>query len=209
MGNQEIVRLLWRPFQNVLTKKVNTRKRLRTCSADAHARELEHRVTRIDAIDIDPRIDAQELAKETAVAFAEDQRALRPGNFVDPVRPGMLQRISENNCLYPAIVWRNKIEIHSKRSADNNSIGVNRTRSASAVRSSRETGTKYSAPNRSPLVPRHNAIGQSTKSNTTRSAHPTSKIGKRARASRFTSGQSVAISVGLGYDQDSFPIWQC
>ena len=99
--------------------------------------------------------------------IAENQCALRSGNFVDPVCPGMLQRISENNCLDPVIMRRDEIEIHSKLCTSNNSSGVNRTRPASAVRSSRETGVKYSALNRSALVARHNAIGQSVKHCTT------------------------------------------
>ena len=134
MGNQEIVRFLRRPFQNVLTKKVDMRKRFRTCSANAHPGQLEHRVTRIYAIDVNARMGSQEFAKETAVAFAENQCALRSGNSVDPVCPGVLQRMPENNYLHPVIMRRNKIEIHSQLRTTNNRSGVNRTRSANAVR---------------------------------------------------------------------------
>src|SRR4051812_26220922 len=99
MSHQKVVRFLRRPFQNVITKEVNMRKGFRTCSAHASLRQLEHRVTRVDAIDVDSRMDTHKLAQKTAVAFAENQSALRSGNFIDPVRPGMLQRIAENNCL--------------------------------------------------------------------------------------------------------------
>src|SRR3954447_26237144 len=136
-------------------------------------------------------MDAQEFAKETAVAFTENQCALRSGNSVDPVCPGLLQRISENNGLNPVIMRRNKIEIHSQLRTSNKMSGVNRTRSASAVRSSRETGAKYRAPNSRPLVARHNAMGQNITLNTTRRAHPMSKMRKTARTNIFTSDQTV------------------
>lgn len=134
MGNQEIVRFLRRPFQNVLTKKVNMRKRFRTCSEKASPGQLEHGVTRIHAINLDARMDSKEFAKETSVAFAENQCALRAGNSVDPICPGLLKRMSENNCLHPVIMRRDKIEIHSQLRTINNTSGVNRTRSAIAVR---------------------------------------------------------------------------
>ena len=41
-------------------------------SSEARPGELEHGLARIDAVDIDLRIGAHELAKETAVAFTQD-----------------------------------------------------------------------------------------------------------------------------------------
>src|SRR4029453_11789325 len=125
--------------------------------AEADTGELQHGFARVDAIDIDLRIGAHELAKETAVALTEDQCAFRARNRLDPASPGSLQCVAEGDCLKPAIMRCNKIEAHTILSATNEARGVRRTTSARAVRSSRETGTKGSAPNKRPLNPRHSA----------------------------------------------------
>lgn len=67
---------------------MDARKRFRIHPTEARAGELEHGFARIDAVDIDLRIGAHELAKETAVALTEDQRAFRARDRVDPASPG-------------------------------------------------------------------------------------------------------------------------
>jgi len=62
-------------------------------SAEAGTSELEHGFTRIDAIDIDLRVGAHELAKETAVALPEDQCAFRACDRIDPASSGALNAL--------------------------------------------------------------------------------------------------------------------
>src|SRR5207247_10218056 len=96
-------------------------------SAEAGTSKLEHGFTRIDPIDIDLRVGAHELAKETAVALPEDQCAFRARDRVDPAGPGSLQCVAEGDCLEPAIMRCNKIEAHRILSATNKTSGVRRT----------------------------------------------------------------------------------
>ena len=80
--------------------------------AEAGTGELQHGFARVDALDIDLRIGAHELAKETTVALPEDQCAFRARDRVDPASPGPLQCVAKSDCLKPAIIWCNKIEAH-------------------------------------------------------------------------------------------------
>src|SRR5919106_2986788 len=161
--------------------------------AEAGTGELEHGFARIDAVDIDRREGAHKLAKETAVAFTEDQGAFRARDRVDPASPGALQRVTEGDCFEPAIMRCDKIEAHKTFSATNSASGVKRTRSARAVRSSRDTGTKRSAPNKRPLAPTQSTTGRAPASNRASTTEPASKSSKSSRARKFACGQRVAI----------------
>ena len=161
--------------------------------AETRPGKLEHGFAGIDAVDIDLRVGAHELAKETTVALTHDQGAFRARDRVDPASPGPLQCVAESDRFEPAIMRCNKIEAHKIFSATNKASGVKRTTSARAVRSSRDTGTKRSAPNKRPLVPRQSATGQAPASNRASTTEPASKRSKSSRAREFACGQHVAI----------------
>src|SRR6266498_2715885 len=158
-------------------------------SSEARPGELEHGFARIDAVDIDRREGAQELAKETTVALTQDQGAFRTRERVDPASPGSLQCVAESDCFEPAIMRCNKIEAHKTFSVTNKASGIKRTTSARAMRSSRDTGTKGSAPNKRPLPPKHSATGQASGSNRASTTEPASKTSKSIRGREFAYAQ--------------------
>src|SRR5437773_6220719 len=144
-------------------------------SAEAGTSKLEHDFAGIDAVDMDLRMSAHELAKETAVALPENQCAFRACDRIDPASSGALQCVAEGDCLEPAIMRCNKIETHKTFSATNKTSGVRRTTSARAVRSSRDTEAKGSAPNKRLLPPRQSATGQAPGSSRASRTEPASK----------------------------------
>src|SRR6266496_577424 len=161
--------------------------------AEAGAGEVEHGFARVDTIDIDFWVRAHQLAKETTVALTQDQRAFRTRDRVDPASSGALQCVAESDCFEPAIMRRNKIEAHKILSATNKASGVRRTTSARAMRSSRDSGPKRSAPNKRPLAPRQSTTGQAPGSNRASRTEPASKRSKSSRRRDFACAQRVAI----------------
>jgi len=137
------------------------RQRFRTSSTDARTGKLQHSFTRIDAVDLDLRMDAEQFAKEAAITFADNQRPPRTRNLVDPIDSGSLQGVPKDDGLDPTIVRRDRIEAHKIFSTTSNASGVSRTRSARAVRSSRDTGARCSAASNAALKPRQIARGLS------------------------------------------------
>ena len=178
-------------------------------AAEASAGELKHCFARINTIDIDLWIGAHELAKETAVALTQDQCASWARDRVDPVSSGSLQRIAKSDCLEPAIMPCDKIEAHKTFSATNKASGVKRTMSARALRSSRDTRRKCSAPNKRLLAPTHNITGQAPGSNRQRKTDAAGKKrGAYARKSSYAPSAS-RLNACPEFDRAPVPRSQC
>src|SRR6266566_2887554 len=106
---------------------------------------------------------------------------------------GRVECVAEGDCLEPAIVRCNKIETHKTFSATNKTNGVRRTTSARAVRSSRDTEAKGSAPNKRPLAPRHSTTGQVPGLSRASTTEPASKRNRSTRGREFACAHRVAI----------------
>ena len=65
----------------------------------AHARpgEHQHALARVDTVDVDLRMNAQQFAKKTAIAFAKDEHALRARDCLEPPDAGTLQGLTERD----------------------------------------------------------------------------------------------------------------
>jgi hypothetical protein len=120
-----------------------------------------------------------------------------------------LQCVAKSDCLKPAIMRCDKIEAHRILSATNKGRGVKRTRSARAVRSSRETGTKGSAPNKRPLNPRHSATGHAPGSNRGSRTEPASRRSRSMSGREFVSAHPSRLNACPEFDRDPVPRSQC
>ena len=88
------------------------RQRFRPMTLNTRPGQLQHSRAGIDAVDVDLGMSADELAKEAAVTFADDECPRWPRSFVDPMDPSVLQSITEHDRFERAIEWRNSIEAH-------------------------------------------------------------------------------------------------
>ena len=105
-------------------------------------REGRHSRARIDTVDVDLWMNAQQFAKETPIAFAKDQRPLRAWDLPDPKNAGALEGPAERDGFKPSVRAGDAIEGHKSFAPSTNASGVSRTRSARAVRSSRRIEKK-------------------------------------------------------------------
>ena len=87
----------------------------------------------------------QEFAKKSTIAFTNDQHTTGARDFAHPESSRPLQCVAKGECLHPAIMRSNNIEAHRKWLMAKKTIGVSSTRSARAMRSSRESA-KTSSP---------------------------------------------------------------
>ena len=96
-------------------------------------RQLQHSLARVDAIDLDSRMDPQQFAKKSSIPLAYDERTPRRDDLAETGDAATLEVITKGDPLQRPIPGRERVEAHAfmTRSA---SSGVSRTRSASAVR---------------------------------------------------------------------------
>jgi hypothetical protein len=97
------------------------------------SRQLQHPVARVDAINLDLRMEPQQFAKKSSIPLAYDERTSRRGDFSETCDATTLELITKGDPLQRPIPGRKRVEAHAfmRNSA---SSGVSRTRSASAVR---------------------------------------------------------------------------
>src|SRR6266496_3093468 len=126
-----------RPLGDISVKKCDAIQGMRQKLAHAFACQFQHPCARVDTIDIGAGVNAQEFAKKTAIALAQNQNVFRWSDRFDPSGSRVLQSLPEGHGFEPAVMSGDAIEAHKINLAKNNATGVKRTKSASATRSSR------------------------------------------------------------------------
>ena len=137
MRYDQVVRRFGRsPRHDVLMEESHALCAVGQFTFDALPRQLQHPLTGIEAIDLHFRMKPQQFAKEPPVPLAHDQRTPRCGDFAQASDATALEIITKGDPLQRPIPRRQRVEAHAfmTSSASN---GVSKTRSASAVRSSR------------------------------------------------------------------------
>ena len=114
-------------------KKTDAFSSIAQLSFDPLPSQLQHPFTRVDAIDLDPRMEPQQFAKESPIPLTYDKRTLRSGDFSETRDATALEGVTKGDPLQRAIPRRDRVEAHAfmRNSARS---GVSRTRSAKAVR---------------------------------------------------------------------------
>src|SRR3954453_10231535 len=120
-----------RPRANIRLDKPDRR------SSHRPPRQANHTRAPFNAIDRRFGITPNEFSKKASVPLPHHKHAARTLHLSQERQPRSLQLVTENNSLEPAIRRRDEIEIH-RRAKGRMANGVRRTRSASAVRLSRE-----------------------------------------------------------------------
>src|SRR5205814_337038 len=150
MGDDEIVFAARRhPRSDVLVKKANA-----LAETDAFFGERQHAFARVNAIDFDIVMRLEKFTEEAAIPLAHDQRPARRCNFIETSDPDTLQRISKSDGFESSIPRRDGIEAHNVAKVSTKT-GVNKTKSASAVRWSTSVvfGNVFSQNNSKALAP--------------------------------------------------------
>ena len=128
-----IVMLGWTPRRYVVMQKTDASSTITQFIFDAFARQLQHSLARVDAIDLDSRMEPQQFTKKSSIPLAYDKRTSRGGDLSETRDATTLEVITEGDPLQRPIPRRERVEAHAfmKNSA---SSGVSKTISASAVR---------------------------------------------------------------------------
>ena len=100
---------------------------------EAFARQLQHALTRVQAIYFNGRMHTDQLAKKSSIPLAYDERAARPGNFSETRNSAALELAAEGDPFQRPIPRRDRVKAHALAPISTTS-GVTRTRSARAVR---------------------------------------------------------------------------
>ena len=103
---------------------------------NALARQLQHSLARVDAIDLDSRMEPQPFTKKSSIPLPYDEHTSRRGDLAETRDATALEVITKGDPLQRPIPGRERVEAHAFVTK-NASSGVSRTRSASAVRWSR------------------------------------------------------------------------
>src|ERR1700730_18411010 len=103
---------------------------------DALARQLQHPLTCVEAIDLDSRMEPQQLAKKSTIPLAHDKCATRRSDLFETSDATTLELIAKGEPLQCPVPRRDRVEVHAFIT-NSASSGVSRTRSANAVRWSR------------------------------------------------------------------------
>lgn len=74
--------------------------------------EHQHALARVDTVDVDLRMNAQQFAKKTAIAFAKDEHALRAMDCLEPPDAGTLQGLTERDGFKRSVRVGNAIKAH-------------------------------------------------------------------------------------------------
>ena len=133
VGNDQIVAVVRRPGCEVGLKKGNPTYLIGSRSQHALPSQFEHSFAAIDAIDPDQRVPLKKCGEKPSIPLAYDQGAVRRTDRVEIRNPRTLQRVSKSDRFQRPVPGRDRIEAH-KADAISTTIGVSKTRSASAVR---------------------------------------------------------------------------
>ena len=131
---------------------------------DALVRQLQHPLARVEAIDLDSRMEPQQLTKKSSIPLAHDERATRRGDLFETRSATTLELIAKGDPLQRPVPPREPIEAHAFMT-NSASGGVSRTRSANAVRWSRLILSRKESSNasRSELTLTHSKMGAASR----------------------------------------------
>jgi len=111
-----------------------------------------------------------EFTKKTSIPLAHDKDTMRRVDFAQERDPRLLKLIAEDDRLELAIRRRDGIEIH-RHAKGRMASGVSKTRSASAVRLSRERPVGwFSLTSKIALTPRQSQSGRANRQKNARTA---------------------------------------
>ena len=135
MGDDQIVAVARHPRHNIVLKKRHATYLARNRPQNALPSQVEHSFAAIDAIDLDQRLALKKRSQKSPVPLTHDQNPARRTDSVETSDASPLQCVSESDCFQRPVPRRDRIKAHNAVRISNR-IGVSRTRSASAVRSS-------------------------------------------------------------------------
>lgn len=161
MSYDQIVVIFRRcPIRDVTMQKANLIGAIRLFTLNSLARQLEHPFARVNAVNLHAWISPEQFAKEPPIPLAHYEGTARRLNFSETGHAGLLQRVPKRDLFQRQIPAPNGIETH-KAIMSRRTIGVSRTRSASAVRASlpRLFAPAWSKARRTALAPTHPKMG--------------------------------------------------
>ena len=114
MRHDDIVRMWRPPVPNVGVNELNARPGFGITLARAGPGKRQHALARIDTVDVDLRMNAQQFAKKTAIAFAKDEHALRARDCLEAPEAGTLQGLTERDGFKQSKRAGDAIEAHRR-----------------------------------------------------------------------------------------------
>jgi hypothetical protein len=131
--HQIVVMLRWTPRRYVAMQKTDAFSTMTQFIFDALARQLQHPLARVEAIDLDSRMEPQQFTKKSSIPLAYDKHTMRRGDLAKKRDATTLEVITKGDPLQRPIPRRERVEAHAFMT-NSVSSGVSRTRSAIAVR---------------------------------------------------------------------------
>ena len=125
--------LRWTPRRYVVMQKTDAFSTITQFIFHALSRQLQHPLARVDAVDLDSRMEPQQFTKKSTVPLAYDKRTSRGRDLAETRNATTLEGVTKGDPLQRSIPGRERVEAHVFMT-NSASSGVSRTRSASAVR---------------------------------------------------------------------------
>ena len=152
MGDDQIIPVVRRPRSDVVVKKRHPAYLVGSGLQNPFPGQSEHSLAAIDAVDSDQWLAAKKRGEKSSIPLAHDQGAARGTDRIKTSNPGTLQGVPENDGFQRPVPRRDRIKAHNA-DAMSTTIGVSKTRSASAVRRSSLPSIRLSHPTNSALAP--------------------------------------------------------
>ena len=121
-------------------------------ASDSVLGQTQHALARVHAIDLDAGMTPKQFAEESSIPLPDDERSPRCADLAETSDPGPLQGSAKSDRFQNPIRRRNGIEAHNAI-AIIGTIGVSKTRSASAARRSVSPVCEFSNASKNALPP--------------------------------------------------------